>query len=154
VTHGINAHLAAPSGIYYAGLDANHHPVLDGPGSLNAETRQGDNAYALFFDIAPPSRRARVERYVASSGMSTPPIFAGDMMQEIGLSGNDRATLHLLTDAREPGWANILARGGTFGWEVWNPDDRDVVVGGTFLGSLFGNGDTMSHGFSANVLVA
>ena len=154
VRHGINAHLVAPDGVYYSGLDANRHPVLGGPGSLNAETRQGDNAYALFFGIVPPSRRALVERYVASHGISTPPIFAGDMLQEIGRSGNDRAALRLLTDAHEPGWANILARGGTFGWEVWNPDDRDVIVGGTFLGSFFGNGDTMSHGFSANVLVA
>jgi hypothetical protein len=32
--------------------------------------------------------------------------------------------------------------------------DSDVVVGGTPLGSFLGNGDSMSHGFSSNVLVA
>jgi alpha-L-rhamnosidase len=154
VTSGINAHLAGPDGVYFAGLDAHHHPVMNGPNSLNAETRQGDNAFALMFGLVPWTRRAAVESYVASQGMATPPIFAGDMLQAIGLTQDDRTALHLLTDAHEPGWANILARGGTFGWEVWNPDDPDVVVGGTFAGSLFGNGDTMSHGFSSNVLVA
>ena len=154
VTQGINAHLVAPDGLYVAGLDANHHEVLEGQGSLNAETRQGDNAYALLFGIVPRARRAAVEGWVTAHGMSTPPIFAGDMVQAIGLSGDDRAALHLLTDAHEPGWANILARGGTFGWEVWNPVDDDIPIGGTPLGSFFGNGDTMSHGFSANVLVA
>jgi alpha-L-rhamnosidase len=155
VRRGINAHLVAPDGVYYVGLDSKRHPILDGPSSLNAESRQGDNAFALLFGIVPSSRRAVVERYIASHGMATPPIFAGDMLQAIGLTGDDRTALHLLTDAHEPGWANILARGGTFGWEVWNPDDRDVVVGGTFIGgAFFGNGDTMSHGFSANVLVA
>jgi alpha-L-rhamnosidase len=154
VRHGINAHLVAPNGVYYVGLGAGHHPVLQGPHKLNAESRQGDNAFALLFDVPPQGRRARVERYITRQGMATPPIFAGDMLQSIGLEGDDRTALHLLTDDHEPGWANILARGGTFGWEVWNPDDRDVAVGGTFLGSLFGNGDTMSHGFSANVLDA
>ena len=41
---------------------------------------------------------------------------------------------------RQPVWYTILARGGTFTWEVWEPSDAD--------------GDSMSHGFSANVLVA
>ncbi|MHB8464751.1 MAG: family 78 glycoside hydrolase catalytic domain [Acidimicrobiales bacterium] len=154
VTAGINAHLVAPDGTYYVGLRADRTPVMAVPVSLNAASRQSDNAYALQFGVVPAARAALVERYVASQNMSTPPIFAGDLVQALGAAGDDRTVLHLLTDASEPGWANILARGGTFGWEVWNPADSDVVVGGTPVGSFFGNGDTMSHGFSSNVLVA
>jgi alpha-L-rhamnosidase len=154
LTAGINAHLSAPDGTYYVGLDKSGKPIATGPTSLNAASRQSDNADALLFGVVPAARIAQVERYVASQGMSTPPIFAGDLLQALGALGDDQTMLHLLTDASEPGWANILARGGTFGWEVWNPVDNDVVIGGTPLGSFFGNGDSMSHGFSSNVLVA
>ncbi len=44
-----------------------------------------------------------------------------------------------LTDATTDGWANILGRGATFTWEVWNPSDAA--------------GDSMSHGWGSNVLV-
>jgi alpha-L-rhamnosidase len=57
-----------------------------------------------------------------------------------------------LTDASEPGWANILAQGGTFTWEMWQPQDRDVLT--PPLASFLGNGDSRSHGFGSNVLVA
>jgi alpha-L-rhamnosidase len=154
VTAAINARLVAPDGTYLSGLDAGGHPITSSPTSLNAFSRQSVNAFALEFGVVPPTRTETVARYVAGLGMSTPPIFAGDLLEGLRAVGDDRTILHLLTDRAEPGWANVLARGGTFGWEVWNPDDRDVVVGGTFVGSLFGNGDSMSHGFSSNVLVA
>jgi hypothetical protein len=44
-----------------------------------------------------------------------------------------------------------LARGATFTWEVWNPSDTDVPV--PPLASFFG-GDSMSHGWGSNVVVA
>jgi alpha-L-rhamnosidase len=48
--------------------------------------------------------------------------------------------VRLLDDKSHDGWANLLARGGTFTWEVWQPSD---VIG-----------DSMSHGWGANVLVS
>ncbi len=54
-------------------------------------------------------------------------------------AGRDRDLLTRITDPNTPGWANVLARGGTFTWEVWNPSDTI--------------GDSMSHGWGANVLV-
>ena len=48
--------------------------------------------------------------------------------------------MRLLTDRVHDGWANVLARGGTFTWETWEPSDA--------------NGDSMSHGWGATVLVA
>ncbi len=45
-----------------------------------------------------------------------------------------------LTDASIPGWAHVVAAGGTFTWEVWRPSD---LVG-----------DSMSHGWGSSALVA
>jgi alpha-L-rhamnosidase len=43
-----------------------------------------------------------------------------------------------LVDATTEGWANILSRGATFTWEVWNPSDAD--------------GDSMSHGWGSTMV--
>ena len=45
-----------------------------------------------------------------------------------------------LTDASIPGWAHVVAAGGTFTWEVWRPSDLI--------------GDSMSHGWGSSALVA
>jgi alpha-L-rhamnosidase len=55
------------------------------------------------------------------------------------MAGLDDDLVNRLTDKHSDGWANILARGGTFTWEVWQPSD---IIG-----------DSMSHGWGANVLV-
>jgi alpha-L-rhamnosidase len=154
LTAAINAHLVGRDGAYYVGLNADGTPIVSGTNALNAASRQSDNAYALRFGVVPRERAGAVARYVASQRMATPPIFAGDLLEALHTAGDDQTLLRLINDKTQPGWANILARGGTFGWEVWNPADNDVVVGGTPLGSFFGNGDTMSHGFSSNVVVA
>ncbi len=61
------------------------------------------------------------------------------MLRTLDLAGRHADLVTLLTDATIDGWANILARGATFTWEVWNPSDA--------------NGDSMSHGWGSNVLV-
>ena len=48
--------------------------------------------------------------------------------------------VHTLTDTSIPGWAHIVAAGGTFTWEVWQPSDLI--------------GDSMSHGWGSSALVA
>ena len=48
--------------------------------------------------------------------------------------------MHTLTDTAIPGWAHIVAAGGTFTWEVWKPSDLI--------------GDSMSHGWGSSALVA
>ncbi len=48
--------------------------------------------------------------------------------------------MRTLTDASIPGWAHIVAAGGTFTWEVWTPSDLI--------------GDSMSHGWGSSALVA
>ena len=43
-----------------------------------------------------------------------------------------------LVDATTDGWANILSRGATFTWEVWDPSD---IIG-----------DSMSHGWGSTMV--
>ena len=50
------------------------------------------------------------------------------------------AMVRLLTDTSMPGWAHIVAAGGTFTWEVWKPSDLI--------------GDSLSHGWGSSALVA
>jgi alpha-L-rhamnosidase len=83
---------------------------------------------------------------------SPPVVSAADVLDALRITGRDSDILHILTDASEPGWANILAQGGTFTWEMWHPQDKDVLT--PPLASLYGNGDSRSHGFGSNVLVA
>jgi alpha-L-rhamnosidase len=93
-----------------------------------------------------------VSNDILSVPFSPPVVSAADVLDALRLTGRDSAVLHILTDASQPGWANILARGGTFTWEMWNPQDKDVLT--PPLASLYGNGDSRSHGFGSNVLVA
>ena len=55
-------------------------------------------------------------------------------------SGRPDDMVRMLTDPSVPGWAHILAAGGTFTWETWTPSDLI--------------GDSMSHGWGSSALVA
>ena len=52
----------------------------------------------------------------------------------------DADVVRTLTDRKHPGWAHIVAAGGTFTWESWTPLDAE--------------GDSMSHGWGSSALVA
>jgi alpha-L-rhamnosidase len=151
----INAHLLLPTGYYTDGLDAHGKPVPandDLCTCSGAISPQVNNALALEFQIVPPSDVTTVTNYILSMPFSPPVVSAADVLDALRITGHDDAILHILTDASEPGWANILAQDGTFTWEMWSPDDRDVLT--PPLASLLGNGDSRSHGFGSNVLVA
>ncbi len=151
----INQHLLLPAGYYTDGLDANGKPAppnQDLCTCSGAVSPQVNNALALQFGIVPPSDVTTVSNYILSMPFSPPVVSAADVLDALRITGRDGAILHILTDPSEPGWANILAQGGTFAWEMWNPDDRDVLT--PPLASLLGNGDSRSHGFGSNVLVA
>jgi alpha-L-rhamnosidase len=155
LTTAINAHLLLPSGYYTDGLDVHGRPVPPNDDLCTcsgAISPQVNNALALQFGIVPPSDVTTVSNYILSKPFSPPVVSAADVLDALRITGRDGAILHILTDASEPGWANILAQGGTFTWEMWNPQDRDVLT--PPLASLLGNGDSRSHGFGSNVLVA
>ncbi len=122
----INARLTRADGIYVDGRNT-------------GQAGQEANTAAVTYGVVPAGRVQRVAAAVARLGMTNPPRTAGEVLETLRLAGRDRDLLTRLTDPKAPGWANLLARGGTFTWEVWNPSD---IIG-----------DSMSHGWGANVLV-
>ncbi len=155
LANAINTPLLLPAGYYTDGLDADGRPVAPSDDLCTcsgAVSPQVNNALAVQFGVVPPSDLTTVIDYILSMPFSPPVVSAADVLDALRITGRDGAILHILTDASEPGWANILARGGTFTWEMWNPQDHDVLT--PPLASLLGNGDSRSHGFGSNVLVA
>ena len=131
LTAAITARLTRPDGVYVDGLQANGLQV--------AQASQDANTAAIAYGVVPPAREATVGAYVASLGMESAPRTAGELLEALALAGRDEDVVRRITDTKNDGWANILVRGGTFTWEVWNPSDA--------------NGDSMSHGWGSNVLV-
>ncbi len=131
LTAAMNRRLVRSDGIYIDGLHA------DGTQSTNAS--QHANAYALAYGIVPDSQRAAVTRYTASLGMAMGPQTAAVLLAGLQAGGATDQVVARITDKQAPGWANELAQGATFTWETWTPSDAE--------------GDSMSHGWGATVLV-
>jgi alpha-L-rhamnosidase len=131
LTSAINARLTRADGIYVDGLESNGTPTK--------QASQEANTAAVTYGVVPTSQEAQVTAYIASLKMANPPRTAAELLEALRLTGRDHDFIDRITDPETPGWANILARGGTFTWEVWKPSDA--------------NGDSMSHGWGSNVLV-
>jgi alpha-L-rhamnosidase len=132
LTAAINKRLARADGVYVDGLDAHGTPV--------PTAAQDANAAAVIYGVVPPAHLATVGAYIASLGMSAPPRTASEVLDALAMAGRYQDFVRILDDKTHDGWANILAQGGTFTWEVWRPSD---VIG-----------DSMSHGWGSNVLVS
>ncbi|MDQ1533870.1 MAG: alpha-L-rhamnosidase [Actinomycetota bacterium] len=126
----VNTRLRRSDGVYIDGLHQ------DGTQSTHAS--QQANAYALAAGIAPAPDRAAVVDAVVKLGMAMGPDVAGVLLAGLHASGNDQALVDIVSNAKIPGWAQILDRGATFTWESWNA--RDVP------------GDSESHAWGATVL--
>jgi alpha-L-rhamnosidase len=98
------------------------------------------NAAALAYGVVPAARVPTVGAYVASLGISVSPDHGLELVRALHAAGLDDDLVDLLTNTSIPGWAHIVAAGGTFTWEVWVPSD-DI-------------GDSMSHGWGSCALVA
>ncbi len=131
LTAAINRHLTRPDGTYIDGIDDNRVKLTT--------ASQSANACALAYDVVPQSHRAAVAAYVAGLGMGVPVSSATDVLRGLAENGRVDDMVRILTDPAHDGWANILAQGGTYTWEVWEPSDVA--------------GDSMSHGWGSNVLV-
>jgi len=127
----VNRLLTRPDGTFVDGLAADGTPQMT--------VSQTANACAVAYGVVPARNLAAVAGLVASSGMEAPPNTAAEVLRTLDVAGRHADLVALLTDATGDGWANIVARGATFTWEVWNPSDA--------------NGDSMSHGWGSNVLV-
>ncbi len=132
LTTAVNAHLVAPGGIYVDGLRAVGHQ--------SPHSSQLANVAALAYGVAPTPRVATVADYVASLDISVEPDHGMELLRALHAAGRDADVVRTLTDPSFPGWAAILAAGGTFTWETWTPSD---LVG-----------DSMSHGWGSSALVA
>ncbi len=130
LTTAVNRHLTRADGIYVDGLqtDGNQTPTAS----------QTASACAAAYGVVPSAALAAVGRHVAGMGMQATPQNAGEVLRALALSGRTPDLVALLVDATGDGWANILARGATFTWEVWNPSD---IIG-----------DSMSHGWGATMV--
>jgi len=113
---------------------------LSADGALSAHRSQEASALALAYDVVPASNLAGVGAYVASLGMSVGPNHGLELLRALAAAGRWDDMVTLLTDPAQPGWAHIVAAGGTFTWETWAPSD---LVG-----------DSMSHGWGSSALVA
>ncbi|MGA7419568.1 MAG: family 78 glycoside hydrolase catalytic domain [Acidimicrobiales bacterium] len=131
LTAAVNSRLVRTDGIYVDGLTSQ--------GSPTDTASQTANACAAFYGVVPPRNLGAVARYTSSLGMQAPPQLAAEVLGTMALAGLHADLVSRLTDASTDGWANILARGATFTWEVWNPSDLI--------------GDSMSHGWGSNVAV-
>jgi alpha-L-rhamnosidase len=128
----INGTLRRADGVYVDGVLANGAPS----GSASQEA----NALALAYGVVPPADMSRVGAYVAAMGIHLGPNHGLELLRGLAAAGLPDAVVRTLTNRAIPGWAHIVAAGGTFTWEVWSPSDLI--------------GDSMSHGWGSSALVA
>jgi alpha-L-rhamnosidase len=128
----VNTRLTRPDGVYIDGVDA------DGAQSTHAS--QEANALALAYGVVPSGNVRAVGAYVASLGLDVGPNHGLELLRALAAAGRPDAMVRVLTNRSVPGWAQILAAGGTFTWETWTPSDLI--------------GDSMSHGWGSSALVA
>ncbi len=105
-----------------------------------AHASQEANALALAYGVVPAADVATVGAYVAGLGIDLAPNHGLELLRALAAADMTEAMVHTLTDASVPGWAHIVAGGGTFTWEMWQPSDLI--------------GDSMSHGWGSSALVA
>jgi alpha-L-rhamnosidase len=128
----VNATLRRPDGVYVDGILPS--------GAQSRSASQESNALALAYGVVPAADSARVGAYVAGLGVHLGPNHGLELLRGLTAAGRPDAVVRTLTDASIPGWARIVAAGGSFTWEVWSPSDLI--------------GDSMSHGWGSSALVA
>jgi len=128
----VNERLIDARGVYIDGLAAD--------GTPSAHAGQQGGALALAYGVVPAAHLDTVAAHVASLGIAVGPDHGMELLRGIHRAGLDAHLVRVLTDPNGPGWANILAAGGTFCWEDWAPSDLD--------------GDSMSHGWGSSALLA
>jgi alpha-L-rhamnosidase len=132
LTAAVNATLRRADGVYVDGVMPS--------GAQSSSASQEANALALAYGVVPTAEVAQVGAYVAGLGIHLGPNHGLELLRGLTAAGMPEAVVRTLTDASIPGYAHIVASGGTFTWEVWSPSDLI--------------GDSMSHGWGSSALVA
>ena len=128
----MNARLRRSDGVYVDGLASG--------GAMSGHASQQANAFALTYGVVPEAQRPAVGDYVASLGVALGPDNGLVLLRALHAANRDADVRRVLTDRSGPGWAAIVAAGGSFTWETWAPDDAD--------------GDSTSHGWGSSALAA
>ncbi|MGO9873639.1 MAG: family 78 glycoside hydrolase catalytic domain [Acidimicrobiia bacterium] len=132
LTAAVNTHLVGTDQLYVDGLRSD--------GQQSTHSSQLANVAALAYGVVPSAQISGVAKYVASLDISVEPDRGMELLRALHAGGRDADIVRILTDASFPGWAAIIASGGTFTWETWTPSDLI--------------GDSMSHGWGSSALVA
>ncbi|HEV7932867.1 MAG TPA: family 78 glycoside hydrolase catalytic domain [Actinomadura sp.] len=127
LTKAVNGRLRRADGVYLDGLKA---------GAQSAHASQIANAYAVVYGLVPDADREAVLDHIAGLGTQMGPMTAHWLLA--ALAERPDQVVRRLTDAGGPGWAYILAHGGTFTWESWDADKT---------------GESLSHSWGAASLV-
>jgi alpha-L-rhamnosidase len=130
IAAAVNARLVGAGGVYIDGLLAD--------GSQSAHASQQANALALAYGMVPATRVAVVGAHTASLGIAVGPDHGLELVRGLHAAGLDATLVRILTDPKGPGYAHILATGGTFCWESWTPSDLEQ--------------DSLSHGWGSGAL--
>lgn len=113
----MNATLRRGDGVYVDGLRAD--------GTPSSHAGQHSTSYAIAYGVAPEEDYPELAEHLAGMGMRQGPMTAHWLLQALADADRADAVLELLTNEDDWGWANILAQGGTFTWESWDPSGSE-----------------------------
>ncbi|WP_297081649.1 family 78 glycoside hydrolase catalytic domain [uncultured Demequina sp.] len=94
-------------------------------GSPSRHRSQHASSYPLAFGIAPATRVDDLGAYIASLGMRQGPMTAHYLVDALLAARLPAATLRLLTNTDDLGWAKLVADGHSFTWEQWTPGQSE-----------------------------
>ena len=132
LTLAINTHLRRKDGIYIDGLKSS--------GAQSTHASEHANAYALSFGVVPEADRAGRRPLHRQARDADGPRAPCSSCCGRSTADRDADLVRILSSPKQPGYAQEMAKGGTFTWETWQPIDA--------------LGDSMSHARGAVVLVA
>jgi hypothetical protein len=118
------------------------------PGLLpSTHASQHASSFAMYFGIAPSSDYASLGGYITSLGMNQGPMTWHVLLQALALADRPDQIVKLLTDPTSDGPAKILAQGGTFAWEQWDPGCTTSPCAGVAVSQS--SSDSFSHGWGS-----
>jgi hypothetical protein len=115
LTDAMNRRLRLPDGRYSDGLSA----AAGNPQIPNAA--QHAQTFPIYHGVAPADAHEALADHIVGQGMRQGPMTWHKLLRALALTGRDDQIVELLTDEASDGPAKILAQGGTFMWEQWDP---------------------------------
>jgi hypothetical protein len=116
-----------------------------------ANYSQHAQTYAVAYGIAPRSRYPALGRAIAADGMKQGPMDLRQLETALADTGQSAALVRLLTDPNQDGPAKVLAEGGTYLWEQWDPGCAVASCSGTDVSQS--SNESMSHGWGSAGIV-